>query len=175
MTALTISHSSMLKPNKVSSSVLCLPLQYFPIIWEQGWGEDFSHPNHSPYKSQHMVINFCMELLFTLKSNHSKCLIWGPSEQESNFPKLHAESDTVRSCVTWVLNPVRLWWWALSCFISVSPTLVLLNRNQILPSPLSNRQASLQRAPESRLWGDWFKGDWGETPALPCINSLHSA
>lgn len=45
-----------------------------------------------------------VEIFLTLKCSLSVHFIRGLDEPENNFPKLNAESDTVQSSITWILN-----------------------------------------------------------------------
>ena len=118
------------KPNKVASLGFCLLLQYFLITWGE---KSFSTKISLPINLNTWWSISAVGIFVTLKPNHSRCLIWGPREPESNFLKFCAESDRVRSCVIWVVNLARLWLRALSCYFPVLPPLSSLEKRPNSP------------------------------------------
>lgn len=168
--------SLMLKPNKVSFLVLFFLLKHF-LSLEWRWG--FLYQNHSPYESQHMLIDF-----FSGNISHTKI----------QFSAHTSSGDRVRrKAAFWsrVLNKTQLGavlsgCWILfsfvgelSCFFSASP---------IFSSPEQKPDSSLipsaiGRPPwkglQSPGWGWLMVTKWkeaeGESPALPCIKPTCSA
>ena len=132
--------SSMLKPNSFILSALS---SIETCSHHLGGKKPFSTKINDPINLNTWWSTYAVEIFLPLKSNHSMYFIWGLSVQDSNFLKLCAELDTVRSCAVWILN--FIWRWALSCSFSLFPTFVLLNRGQILPSSPKQRTGLPER------------------------------
>lgn len=127
----------MPKPNKVSSSCSVFYWNIFPSL-----GGIKTKP-FSTKTTDHINLNTWWsvspgETCHSLKSKHSTPFVWRLGERRCSSVRQCAELDRVRSCALWTLH--FIWWWTLSCFFSVFPTLVLLNWGQILLSS-SQQQA----------------------------------